>query len=82
MNYSDIYNRDSYDALTCAMAYKNSHYLHFPSGKDIKLMITDMDHHPYRRFFRGEYKNSDPIIHSRYAGYRPYLEYGCFKKCN
>lgn len=31
---------------------------------------TDMDHHPYTRFFRGVYDNPRPVVHSRHAGVR------------
>lgn len=76
------YNRDSSMILECAKASKNSYIPFNPSGKEVKLMITDMDHFPYRRFFRGEYNSFEPIIHSRYAGYRPYLDYGCRINCD
>ena len=80
--FSEKYNDMSNDALTCAIALKNSHYLHFPQGKQIKLTLTDMDHFPYRRFFRGIYYEPEPIIHSRDAGYRPYMDPGCKLNCN
>lgn len=67
--------------LECAKTRKNSNAPFVPTGKEIKLMITDMDHYPYRRYFRGEYDNPVPVIHSRYAGYRPYLDYGCSINC-
>ena len=80
--YSNIYNTDSFDTLQSMMSMKNCEEPYFVNGKDIKLMITDMDHFPYRRYFRVVYDDPKPIIHSRYAGYRPYLEFGCNLKCN
>lgn len=80
--YSNRYNQDSSCTLKQMMAQKNSYEPYFVRGKDIKMMITDMDSFPYRRFFRGIYNDPEPMIHSRYAGYRPYLEYGCDIHCD
>lgn len=80
--YSDTYNQDSSAILQQMMAMKNTTEPYFVKGKDIKLMLTDMDHFPYRRFFRGVYNDPEPVIHSRFAGYRPYIEYGCDIKCD
>jgi len=33
--------------------------------------LTDMDHHPYSRFWRGSYLSSNPIVIEREAGWRP-----------
>lgn len=34
-------------------------------------VITDMDHFPYTRFYRGVYNSSDPVTMEREAGWRP-----------
>lgn len=34
-------------------------------------VLTDMDHFPYRRFFRGETALSSPVFMERQAGWRP-----------
>jgi hypothetical protein len=73
-SYSSVYNEDASRVLEHAKRCKVGHEPHFPDGKNIKLVLTDMDHHPYRRFFRGVYWKPVPVIHSRYAGYRPYME--------
>lgn len=80
--YSEKYKEMSNDALRYAIMMKNSFYLHFPQGKQIKTTLTDMDHFPYRRFFRGVYYESEPVIFGREAGYRPYMNPGCKLKCN
>lgn len=36
--------------------------------------ITDFDHFPYTRFYRGIYNSSDPIVIEREAGWRPRRE--------
>ncbi len=79
--YSEIYNEDSGQILKQMISQKNSYTPYFVNGKDIKMMITDMDHFPYRRFFRGIYNDPKPVIHSRYAGYRPYMNIGCNIHC-
>jgi hypothetical protein len=80
--YSDKYNEMSREALQCAIMMKNSPCLHFPDGKQIKTTLTDMDHFPYRRFFRGVYYESEPVIFGRDAGYRPYMNPGCSLNCS
>lgn len=35
-------------------------------------VITDMDHFPYTRFFRGIYKSTEPVVVEREAGWRPH----------
>lgn len=43
-----------------------------------QAVITDYDHFPYRRFYRGDYRSSDPIIMEREAGWRP-LHTSCYR---
>lgn len=47
---------------------KNSYHPYHYYGNDKKI-ITDMDHFPYTRFYRGIYNESVPIIWEREAGY-------------
>jgi hypothetical protein len=35
-------------------------------------VITDMDHFPYNRFYRGVYDSSQPVVFEREAGWRPH----------
>jgi hypothetical protein len=44
---------------------------YYANGKTATHMITDMDHHPYSRWYRGVYYYPDPIIMEREAGWRP-----------
>ena len=39
--------------------------------------ITDQDHHPYSRWYRGVYYYSDPIVAEREAGWRP-MQQQCY----
>lgn len=38
-------------------------------------IITDMDHQPYTRFYRGVYWSSDPVAMEREAGFRKVKNY-------
>lgn len=44
---------------------------YFATNTAITNVITDMDHHPYSRWFRGVYYFPDPVIMEREAGWRP-----------
>lgn len=79
--YNDKYHAMGADALTHGIAMKNSWCAHYPQTDQIKLTMTDMDHFPYRRFFRGVYNESEPVIFGRQAGYRPYKNFGCGIQC-
>ena len=54
----------------------------FGTINDAESIITDMDHFPYTRFYRGVYNSSDPLVFEREAGWRP-LRDSCYKSsCN
>lgn len=44
---------------------------YFGTINDAEKILTDFDHFPYTRFYRGEYSSSDPIVIEREAGWRP-----------
>lgn len=43
----------------------------FGTSTEAKTVVTDMDHFPYTRLFRGVYHSSDPVVFEREAGWRP-----------
>lgn len=49
----------------------------FANSNTVREVVTDMDHHPYTRWFRGVYYYPDPVIMEREAGWRP-LENNCY----
>ena len=49
---------------------KNNHMPFYATATDVTNSITDMDHFPYSRFYRGEYASNKPIIFEREAGWR------------
>ena len=64
-------NETSIESVRAAIARKTSSGPYFANGNTIRNSITDMDHQPYQRFFRGVYYYPDPVVFEREAGYRP-----------
>lgn len=70
------------DSLTPTMNQQNVEYVrtlidratgdqpYFANSSDVMQVTTDMDHHPYTRWYRGVYYFPEPIIMEREAGYR------------
>lgn len=50
---------------------KQSSTPYFATESTISGFVTDFDHFPYTRHFRGEYNNSMPVILGRDVGWRP-----------
>jgi hypothetical protein len=74
-------NKNNVDFVRSQMAIKNSNIPLYSYGTQV---LTDYDHFPYNRYFRGEYKNSNPVVAEREAGFRPRYD-NCynlsFKQC-
>lgn len=70
-------NQNSIETVRSLIAKKNSRP-YFASGSTIKNVVTDMDHHPYDRWFRGVSYFPEPIVMEREAGWRPRHD-GCYK---
>lgn len=47
------------------------------NNNTVKRVMTDMDHHPYTRWFRGVSYYHNPIVMEREAGWRP-LHNNCY----
>jgi len=58
---------------------KNSSNIYYANQNDVRQVITDFDHFPYQRFYRGVHTSEHPIIIEREAGYRK-LEPSCYKE--
>lgn len=52
------------------IARKQSAVPFYGTWQQASSILTDMDHHPYSRFYRGDYRSSMPIIMEREAGWR------------
>lgn len=55
---------------------------YYGTSNDVQQTITDMDHFPYTRFYRGVYDSHQPIVMDREAGWRPIVK-NCYipNKC-
>lgn len=56
---------------------KNSSQPFLATNNIISNSLTDMDHHPYSRWYRGVYYYPDPVIMERQVGWRP-IEQQCY----
>lgn len=74
---NDIITNNSIENVRKQIAEKIKPYPYFSTDTTIKSVITDMDHHPYTRWFRGVYYHSEPVIMEREAGFRP-IEESCY----
>jgi hypothetical protein len=50
---------------------KQGYKPHYGTINDASSIITDMDHFPYTRFYRGVPSSTYPIVFEREAGWRP-----------
>lgn len=57
---------------------QNYEFPYYAYEKDTYAVLTDFDHFPYKRAFRGIYDSSMPIILEREAGFRPRND-SCYK---
>jgi len=70
-------NQHSIESVRRKIRQKTSHNPSFSTNKTVLNVVTDYDHHPYGRWFRGVYYFPDPIIAEREAGWRP-LRDSCY----
>jgi hypothetical protein len=60
---------------------KKGYMPYYGTSNVAESIITDMDHFPYTRFFRGVYYSSKPTVFEREAGWRP-IKNNCYKGKN
>jgi hypothetical protein len=72
------FTENSINSVKNAISRKISSDPYFANQNTVKNSITDMDHQPYQRWFRGVYYFPDPIIMEREAGFRP-IHNKCYK---
>lgn len=70
--------QNSIDSVREMIQKKKSMDPYMATGTCVSKVITDQDHHPYTRFFRGVYYYPDPIVIEREAGWRP-IENQCYR---
>jgi len=65
--------------LEKAKYMKNSSTVYYATQENTRQSITDFDHFPYKRFYRGVHDSSVPVIMERQAGYRK-IESPCYQE--
>lgn len=57
-----VLNERSIEYVRSMIQRKNGHLPFYSNGQDVKMSITDYDHFPYTRYFRGVAGVDRPII--------------------
>lgn len=70
MDLTPKINQQSIESVRHEIAKKISSRPYFANGDTVDNVVTDMDHHPYTRWYRGVYYYPDPIVMEREAGWR------------
>ena len=68
---SDSINSRNFALVQEQIALKTSHVPFLPSVEWVEHTLTDQDHYPYTRFYRGVASSVNPIVFEREAGYHP-----------
>jgi len=76
-NYTELINHENVENVRKQIELSRKGFI--PTSNLAKKIITDYDTTPYPRWFRGDYRNTEPIIAEREAGYRP-QENSCYSK--
>ena len=72
--------QDNVNAVRNGIAFKlNYNVPYYATIQDATTVITDQDHFPYKRNFRGVYNDSSPTVFEREAGWRPRHD-DCYKE--
>ena len=77
MMSSDMITKRNHDTIQYQIQLTNQQTPFFPSKDLIRSVMTDMDHFPYTRFYRGNPRENMPTIMEREAGFRKKLD--CYK---
>ena len=77
-NLTKKINTDNIKSIRRQIHQKQGSNPFYGTVNDAESIVTDMDHFPYTRFFRGVYYSPDPVVFEREAGWRPTRD-GCYK---
>lgn len=70
-NLTPILNQNNIERVREMIKRKKESSPFYATSEDLANVITDYDHFPYTRYYRGVYTSSSPIVAEREAGYRP-----------
>ena len=71
---NNVIDNDSTSSIKSQIIAKQSNNVHFGTSNEAEKTLTDFDHFPYTRFYRGVYTSKDPITIEREAGWRPHRQ--------
>jgi hypothetical protein len=78
MDLTPKLNEQSIESVREQIRRKTSSNPYLSNGVVVSKSVTDMDHQPYTRWFRGVYYYPDPIVMEREAGWRP-INNACYR---
>lgn len=68
----DNYTSNNINSIRYQIGLKlNYNVPYYATQESAQSILTDMDHFPYKRYFRGKYNEDNPILFEREAGFRP-----------
>lgn len=81
-----MYTKNNIDFVRKQIELKNSPTVYYATSNDVEKVVTDFDHFPYTRFYRGQVDSHQPVVIEREAGWRPvqnscYSYHGCSTTC-
>ena len=71
---SNLLSRRNHDAIQYQIELVNQQTPFFPTKNLIRSVVTDIDHFPYTRFYRGNPYSDTPVIMDKEAGFRRKLD--------
>lgn len=71
-------NMNNIENVRKMIRYKQSNTPFYGTTHQAGSVVTDVDHFPYSRYYRGVYYSDKPVVFEREAGWRPIRE-GCYK---
>ena len=77
MNITPHINQTSITSVREWINAKKGSTPFYATQNNVENVVTDMDHFPYTRYYRGVYSSEHPIVIEREAGYRP-IEDECY----
>ena len=75
----EVTNSNEFHVNRIIQAKMNCNTPYYATDRDMNLVVNDMDHFPYRRFYRADQEASLPVVMEREAGFRPRREL-CYRQ--
>jgi hypothetical protein len=73
-NLTEKINNNNIHIVRSQIERKKTYKPFFGTQNAVGSIITDMDHYPYTRFYRGVYNSTEPAVMEREAGWRKVVD--------